>query len=99
MAATHQNVPVIKRVDARHIKHHVEQAISRRRCSPAEGLISVQRDPAHPASVLVHVNSGGNAAAAVHALTQRGYRVERTNTEAHAGEDYGVRLHVCASNQ
>ncbi|WP_293003344.1 hypothetical protein [Mycobacterium sp.] len=82
-------------VQLRHVKHHVQHAISARRCSATEGLISAERDPEHLAAVLVHVNSGGNAAAAETYLTRRGYLVERAADQQASGT-YGVQLRIRA---
>ncbi len=87
---------MITQVQTQAVRRRAERAIAERRVDPSRGLKSVTRDGR---SVIVHVNSGGNALAVQPALRRAGYTVL-------AGWDapdddglrttYGVKLRVSA---
>lgn len=54
-------------------------------------MLSVDRDPDHLGTVVLHVNSGGNALACKSALTRADYRCEDIPSEP---GQYGPRLRV-----
>lgn len=82
-------------VRPRHVEQHVRRAIaSRLRGGAGAGVISVERDEAAPQTVIVHVNSGGNAHAAEVELRRRGYWVEPTTYDPFAPGHYGVQLRI-----
>lgn len=83
---------VIKQVQRRAVERRATQAITRRlRYAAPQAIRSVVRDPKRPRTVLLHVNSGGNALACAPALRAAGYSVEDLGS-APAG--YGVLLRV-----
>lgn len=62
---------VIRRLDTRHLARHARKAIRERLGYPAPyALLAVERDGA---SVVLRLNSGGNALAVESYLRQRGY--------------------------
>lgn len=89
----------IKQVRVRNVEHHARDAISRRIGYSAGAVISVARDECRPETVVLHVNSGGNARAAELALRSRGYRVEPTDYDPFAPGNYGVQLRVGPKSQ
>ena len=84
----------IRRVRLSNVERHVRVAIARRIGHSADAVISVARDNERPETVIVHINSGGNAAAATVELRQHGYDVEPTDYEPFAPGNYGVQLRV-----
>lgn len=78
---------MISQVQVRHVEQRARRAINRRLgCTAGQAVISVERDGN---SVLLHVNSGGNAIACEGALRDAGYRVE-----VGPAVSYGVMLRV-----
>lgn len=64
----------VSRLDSRHIGNHAREAVARRLGSPMpEAVRAVER---HGTSVIVRLNSGGNALAVEQYLSERGYRTE-----------------------
>jgi hypothetical protein len=87
-----ENTRVIRRLDTRHIARHARKAIRERLHYPApDALLSVERDGK---SVILRLNSGGNALAVEAYLRQRGYR-----SEAAGGNPggYGCAVRVAAA--
>jgi hypothetical protein len=77
----------IRVVQRHHVHHHVHRAIGQRLGRPALGaVLAVDRAPERPNSVVLHVDSGGNALACRTALIRSGYRCEDA-TEQIAAED------------
>jgi hypothetical protein len=66
--------PVIRRLDTRHLARHARKAIRERLGYPApDALLAVERDGK---SVILRLNSGGNAIAVETRLRERGYLAE-----------------------
>lgn len=84
----------IKQVHTRHVELHARSAIARRIGCTTNAVISVERDNAHSGTVILHVNSGGNAREAERELRYRGYRVTPTDYNPFAPGNYGVQLRV-----
>lgn len=84
----------VTQVHARHVERHARRAIARRVGDATEAIIAVSRDSARPKSVILHVNSGGNARAAASELRNRGYHVEPTDYDPFGPGNYGVQLRV-----
>lgn len=85
----------VRHVQVHHVERHARRAIARRLGRPhAPAIIAVVRDGTHPGSVILHVNSGGNALAAERELRLRGYQVEHTEYDPFADGHYGVQLRV-----
>lgn len=84
----------VKQVRVRNVEHHARGAISRRIGYATGAVISVARDEPRPETVILHVNSGGNARAAELELRSRGYQVEPTDYNPFAPGNYGVQLRV-----
>lgn len=84
----------VKRVYVRNVEHHARRAIAQRIGCTSSAIISVARDESHPESVILHVNSGGNARAAELELRWRGYSVEPTDYNPFAPGHYGVKLRI-----
>lgn len=83
----------VRHVQVHHVERHARRAIARRLGRPhAPAIIAVVRDGTH--SVILHVNSGGNALAAERELRLRGYQVEHTEYDPFAAGHYGVQLRV-----
>lgn len=85
----------IRQVQVHHVERHASRAITRRlgrHYAPA--IIAVVRDDIHSGSVILHVNSGGNALAAARELRFRGYQVGHTEYAPFAAGHYGVQLRV-----
>lgn len=89
----------IRRVRVCNVEHHARGAISRRIGYSAGAVISVVRDESRPETVILHVNSGGNARAAELELRSRGYCVEPTDYDPFAPGNYGVQLRVAPQSQ
>ena len=82
-------------VQTRHVRRHAERAITRRlRYFAPRAIIGVWRDPDQPGTVILHVNSGGNAAECEVALRHAGYATEPTGYDPFAKGHYGVQLRV-----
>ncbi len=84
----------IRRVRVCNVEHHARGAISRRIGYATGAVVSVVRDESRPGTVILHVNSGGNARAAKLELRSRGYQVEPTDYDPFAPGNYGVQLRV-----
>lgn len=84
----------IKQVHTRNVERHARSAIARRIGCTSGAIISVARDATATNSVILHVNSGGNARAAEVELRHHGYRVHRTDYNPFAPGHYGVQLRV-----
>ncbi len=85
----------IKQVQLRHVERHARKAIGNRLGYGArEAVITVARE--ERGTVMLHVNSGGNAIAAEQRLRSRGYRVEY---KPHVPGVYGVQLLVGAAQE
>lgn len=84
----------IKQVRAQNVERHARRAIARRVGCTSGAVVSVQRDEAKPGSVVLHLNSGGNALAVECELRGRGYSVESTGYDPFAPGNYGVQLRV-----
>ncbi|MFV8227380.1 hypothetical protein [Mycolicibacterium fortuitum] len=84
----------IKQVHTRNVERHARSAISRRIGCTSGAIISVARDATATNTVILHVNSGGNARAAEIELRQHGYRVQPTEYNPFAPGHYGVQLRV-----
>jgi hypothetical protein len=83
----------IKQVQTRHVERHVTRAIERRLGHPArEAVIALTREK--DGTLMLHVNSGGNARAAEARLRSLGYRVEPTDYDPYAPGHCGVQLRV-----
>ncbi len=89
----------IRQVRVCNVEHYARGAISRRIGYSAGAVISVARDESRPESVVLHVNSGGNARAAELELRSRGYRVEPTDYDPFAAGNYGVQLRIGPKSQ
>lgn len=88
-------VAQIKQVHTHHVERHANRTITQRLgCAPPEAVISVIRDHAVTGTVILHVNSGGNALASELQLRSLGYRVEPTNYAPFTPGHYGVQLRV-----
>ncbi|BEL41757.1 hypothetical protein [Mycobacteroides abscessus] len=88
----------VRQVQVHHVERHASRAITRRlgrHYVPA--IIAVVRDGTRPVSVILHVNSGGNALAAERELRFRGYQVDHTEYDPFADGHYGVQLRVSPS--
>lgn len=85
----------VKRVYVRNVEHHARRAIAQRIGCTSSAIISVARDESHPESVILHVNSGGNARAAELELRWRGYSVEPMDYNPFTPGHYGVKLRIC----
>lgn len=85
----------VRQVRVHHVERHARRAITRRLGSPcASAIIAVVRDGTRPGSVILHVNSGGNALAAERELRLRGYQVDHTEYDPFTAGHYGVQLRV-----
>lgn len=84
----------IKQVHTRNVESHARSAIARRIGCTSGAIISVERDVAATPTVILHVNSGGNARAAEIELRNHGYRVQPTEYNPFAPGHYGVQLRV-----
>ena len=92
---TSMSYPIRTVARACHVETHVRRAIAQRLgCSSGAEIVSVARDEAAPHTVIVHLNSGGNAHAAAVELRRRGYRVDPTGYDPFASGHYGVQLRV-----
>lgn len=78
------------RVQTRYVRRAAARAIADRLRNGVDGIVSCERDPAKPSTVLLHLNSGGNGIAAEQALLAEGYHVVWDVL----GRTYGVLLHV-----
>lgn len=88
----------VRQVQVHHVERHASRAITRRLGRPyAPAIIAVVRDGTHSGSVILHVNSGGNALAAERELRFRGYQVGHTEYDPFADGHYGVQLRVSPS--
>lgn len=92
-------MPTIKQVHTRHVERHASGAIARRIGCTTNAILSVKRDSSHPDSVILHVNSAGNAREAEQELRYRGYRVSPTDYNPFAPGNYGVQLRVGPKQQ
>lgn len=84
----------ITQVHVRNVEHHARHAIAKRIGNTSGAVIGVIRDQVRPESVILHLNSGGNARAAELELRHRGYDVEPTDYNPFAPGHYGVKLRV-----
>lgn len=84
----------IRQVRPSNVERHARRAIARRIGCAGDAVVSVQRDEAKPGSVVLHLNSGGNALAAACELRIRGYSVEPAGYDAFAPGNYGAQLRV-----
>ncbi len=83
----------IRQVHTRHVERHAAEAVAQRLGRRAdEAVIGSTRDKS--GSVVLHLNSGGNALAAQSRLLALGYRVESTDYDPFAAGHYGVQLRV-----
>ncbi|SKS72915.1 Uncharacterised protein [Mycobacteroides abscessus subsp. bolletii] len=84
---------MIRQVQLWHVERHARSAINRRLgYVERNAVIGLERE--HDGTVLLHVNSGGNALAAQSLLQSLGYRVEDTDYDPFAAGNYGVQLRV-----
>ena len=88
----------IRQVRPSNVERHARRAIARRIGRISGAVVSIQRDEAKPGSVVLHLNSGGNALAAEHELLRRGYSVEPTGYDPFAPGHYGVQLRVSSGH-
>lgn len=81
----------VRQVQRCHVERHAAAAIAQRhgRHMPDAVLGSAREDCG---AVILHLNSGGNAAAAEAWLRALGYRVEPTDYDPYASGHYGVKL-------
>lgn len=83
----------IRQVQSRHIERHAAEAIADRvGHDVADAVIGSTREKG--GTVILHINSGGNARAAESRLRSLGYRVESTDYNPYAPGHYGVQLRV-----
>lgn len=84
---------MIKQVQLWHVERHARSAITRRLgYAEPTAVIGLEREAG--GTVLLHVNSGGNALAAQALLQSLGYSVEDTDYDPFAPGHYGVQLRV-----
>ncbi len=84
---------MIKQVQLWHVERHVRSAIARRLgYAESNAVIGLEREVG--GTVLLHVNSGGNALAAQALLQSLGYSVENTDYDPFAPGHYGVQLRI-----
>ncbi len=84
----------IKQVHRGAVEHHARRAIAARlKYDHPQAVRAVVRDPDRSNTVLLDLNSGGNALAAQEALETAGYRVDWLGPTP---SGYGVRLRVSA---
>lgn len=87
------DVESIRQVQSRHVERHAVEAIARRLGHyVADAVIGSTREEG--GTVILHLNSGGNALAAESRLRSLGYRVEPTDYDPYAPGHYGVQLRV-----
>lgn len=85
----HAGRPAIRRLDSRHVAAHARKAIAGRLRHPAaEALRAVERDGA---TIVLRLNSGGNALEVADYLRQRGYRAEHIGANP---DGYGCAVRV-----
>jgi hypothetical protein len=83
---------IIRRLDTRHLARHARKAIAERLHYPApEALLAVERDGG---TVILRLNSGGNALAVEAYLRQRGYQAEDAGGNP---DGYGCAVRVAAT--
>lgn len=84
---------MIKQVQLWHVERHARRAINGRLgYAEPNAVISLAREAG--GTVLLHVNSGGNALATQALLQSLGYSVENTDYDPFAAGHYGVQLRV-----
>lgn len=95
MCAVAVAVRAVRVVQRPHVERRARRAILLRLGYVASNaVISVARDPDRRGTVILHVNSVGNAFAATTALRDAGYQVEDTDYDPSRPGNYGVRLRV-----
>ncbi|QSN49761.1 hypothetical protein [Mycobacteroides abscessus] len=84
---------MIKQVQLWHVERHARSAINcRLGYAEPNAVIGLEREAG--GTVLLHVNSGGNALAAQSLLQSLGYSVEKTDYDPFAPGHYGVQLRI-----
>lgn len=84
---------MIRQVQLWHVERHARSAINRRLGYVEQNaVIGLEREAG--GTVILHVNSGGNALAAKFLLQSLGYCVEDTDYDPFAAGHYGVQLRV-----
>ena len=88
-----RTVGPVRQVQSRHVERHAVEAISQRLGHHvADAVIGLTREAG--GSVILHLNSGGNASAAESRLRALGYCVEPTDYDSYGPGRYGVKLRV-----
>lgn len=88
-----RTVGPVRQVQSRHVERHAVEAISQRLGHHvADAVIGSTREAG--GSVILHLNSGGNASAAESRLRALGYCVEPTDYDSYGPGRYGVKLRV-----
>lgn len=91
----------IRRVQPHQVERWARQAIGQRLGHPAgNAVIAVTRDPERLDTVVLHVNSGGNALECSRALRAAGYQIEASwdrPDDATLASTYGAKLRVAPS--
>lgn len=88
-------MPKIKQVQLRHVERHARKAIRNRLGYAARDAVIAAVREEH-GTVMLHVNSGGNAIVTEQRLRSRGYRIEY---KPHTPGVYGVQLLIGASQE
>lgn len=88
-----RTVVPVRQVQSRHVERHVAEAISQRLGHhAADAVIGLTREAG--GSVILHLNSGGNACVVEARLRALGYCVEPTDYDSYGPGRYGVKLRV-----
>lgn len=83
----------VKQVHIRYVERHARRAVNRRVGHNApDAVLGVSRETG--GTVIIHLNSGGNALAVQQRLRSLGYQVESTDYDPFAKGHYGVQLRV-----
>lgn len=84
-----------RRVQVKYVRRHAARAIADRiKTDASSAIISCHPDPDRLGSVILHVNSSGNAIASETALRAAGYRVEWTGYDPFAPGHYGCQIRI-----
>lgn len=83
----------VRQVHRRYVERHARRAINCRvGYNASEAVLGIARETG--GTVILHVNSGGNALAVQQRLRTLGYQVESTDYDPFAKGNYGVQLRV-----